>query len=69
MKNRPKHSPISSAWIANVAARAWSPAPSDRAIAEETPPPIAPPDIVIIRITNGNTSAIAASDSVPSRPI
>ena len=40
-----------------------------RAIADATPPPIAPPDIVIVRITNGNTSAIAANGSTPSRPI
>ena len=39
-----------------------SPAPSARAIADATPPPIAPPDMVMVRITNGNTSAIAASD-------
>jgi hypothetical protein len=30
---------------------------------------MAPPDIVIVRITKGDTSAIAASDSTPSRPI
>jgi hypothetical protein len=34
-----------------------------------TPPPMAPPDIVMVSITQGNTSAIAASDSTPSRPI
>jgi len=31
-------------------------------MAEATPPPIAPPDIVMVSITHGNTSAIAASD-------
>ena len=44
-------------------------APSERAMADDTPPPIAPPDMVIISMTKGNTSAIAASDSVPRRPI
>ena len=61
--------PISIACAASVEARSISPAPIARAIAEATPPPIAPPDIVMVRITNGNTSAIAASDSTPSRPI
>ena len=42
---------------------------SCRAIADATPPPIAPPDIVMVSITQGNTSAMAASDSTPSRPI
>ena len=46
-----------------------SPAPSARAIADATPPPMAPPDIVMVRITVGNTSAIAASNSTPKRPI
>ena len=31
--------------------------------------PNPPPDMVIIRMTNGNTSAIAASGSTPRRPI
>ena len=53
----------------HAAARSLSPAPSARAIADDTPPPMAPPDMVMVRITNGNTSAIAASHSVPSRPI
>ena len=61
--------PISSACAASTEARSLSPAPSARAIADATPPPIAPPDIVMVRITQGNTSAIAASDSTPRRPI
>ncbi len=69
MKDGPKQTPISRACKASVEARSTSPAPIARAMADETPPPIAPPDIVIIRITNGNTSAMAASNSVPSRPI
>jgi hypothetical protein len=69
MKVSPKPAPIRSACAASAEARSLSPAPSARAIADDTPPPMAPPDIVMVRITNGNTSAIAASDSVPSRPI
>ena len=69
MNVRPKQMLIRSACAASREARSTSPAPSARATAEATPPPIAPPDIVMVRITNGNTSAIAASDSVPSRPI
>ena len=69
MKVSPKQTPISSACAASVEARSRSPAPSARAIADATPPPMAPPDMVMVRITQGNTSAIAASDSTPSRPI
>src|SRR5882757_8994524 len=45
MKVSPKQIPISMAWAASVDARSTSPAPSARATAEATPPPIAPPDI------------------------
>ena len=69
MNVKPKLMPISSACVASVEARSVSPAPSARAMADATPPPIAPPDMVMVRITNGNTSAIAASNSTPSRPI
>ena len=69
MKTRPKAIAFSIACVASVEARSWSPAPSARAIADATPPPIAPPDMVMVSITKGNTSAIAASDSTPSRPI
>jgi hypothetical protein len=54
---------------ASVAARSRSPAPSARLIADETPPPIAPALIICVSMANGNTSAIAASGMVPSRPI
>ena len=54
---------------ASVAARSRLPAPSARLIADETPPPIAPADIICVSITKGNTSAMPASGSVPSRPI
>jgi hypothetical protein len=69
MNVSPKQMPISSACAASVEARSTSLAPSARAIADATPPPIAPPDMVMVRITQGNTSAIAASDSTPSRPM
>jgi hypothetical protein len=69
MKTSPKQMPISSACAARVEARSISPAPSARAIADATPPPIAPPDMVMVRITQGNSNAIAASDSTPRRPI
>src|ERR1700694_1759040 len=65
----PKQIPMSKACAASVDARSTSPAPSARATADATPPPIAPPDMVMVRIPNGNPSAIAASDSTPSRPI
>jgi hypothetical protein len=38
-------------------------------MADDTPPPMAPADIICVSITKGNTSAIPASGSVPSRPI
>ena len=69
MNVSPKQMPISKACAASAEARSTSPAPSARAIADATPPPIAPPDMVMVRMTKGNTSAIAASDSTPSRPI
>jgi hypothetical protein len=50
-------------------ARGRSPAPSARLTAEETPPPMAPADIIWVSIANGNTSAIAASGSVPRMPM
>ncbi len=43
------------------------PAPRARAIADEMPPPMAPAEIICISITAGNTSAMPASASVPSR--
>jgi hypothetical protein len=56
------------AWKASVAARASSPAPSARLIAEEMPPPIAPAESICVSMIMGNTSAIAASGAVPSTP-
>ena len=40
-----------------------------RAIEDDTPPPIAPADIICISMTPGNTSATPASASVPSLPM
>jgi hypothetical protein len=45
------------------------PAPSARATAAVTAPPMPPPDICIISIDSGNTSATPASASAPSRPM
>ena len=60
--------PIVVACIASTFARAGSEAPSARLTADDTPPPIAPADIIPVSIANGKTSAIAASGVVPSRP-
>ena len=69
VKKIPAQAPIIAACSASVAARSRLPAPIARLIAEDTPPPIAPADIICVSITNGNTSAMPASGSVPSRPI
>ncbi len=69
INTRPKQMPMINACTANAAARSISSAPNARAIDEATPPPMAPPDIVIIKMTNGNTRAIAASGSTPNRPM
>ncbi len=49
-------------------ARSGRPDPSARATADDTPPPIAPADIICIRVWIGNTSATEASAVMPSRP-
>ena len=56
------------ACTASAFARALSPAPSARLTADDTPPPIAPPDSINCSITIGNTSAIPASEATPSWP-
>ncbi len=66
---RPAAMPISAACNASARARSASPAPSARLIADEMPPPIEPAENICISITNGNTSAIAASGCMPSRPM
>ena len=68
MVTSPATVPITTAWTASVRARSGSFAPSARLTAEDTPPPIAPADIICTSIANGKTSAIAASGAVPSRP-
>ena len=67
-KTRPATAPIVSACSASAAARASSPAPSARLIAEDTPPPMAPADSICISMTMGKTRAMAASWVVPSMP-
>ena len=69
VKNSPPSRPIMTACSASVAARSRSPAPMARLIADETPPPMAPADIICVSMTKGKTSAIAASGSMPRRPI
>ena len=69
VNNRPNAIAITTACKASLPARATSPAPSARAIADDTPPPIAPADIICIRMSIGNTSATPARPSVPSLPI
>ncbi len=64
----PADNPIHIACTASAFARAPSPAPSARLTADDTPPPIAPPDSISCSITIGNTSAIPASEATPSRP-
>ena len=65
----PPITPMVAACQASIAARAWSPAPSARLIADETLPPMAPADVICISMLNGNASAIAARGTMPSRPI
>ncbi len=48
---------ITAAWVISEAASSIRPAPIDRARAEATPPPIAPPEVMFISISSGSTSA------------
>ena len=50
----------------SCSARCRSPAPSARAMAEATAPPMAPADRVWVSINSGNTNAIAARERLPS---
>lgn len=43
-------------------------APRARLTADDTPPPMAPADIIWVSMANGNTRAIAASGTVPRMP-
>jgi len=69
VKNSPPRTPIVAACHASALARSTLPAPSARLIADETLPPIAPADVVCISIVNGKASAMAASGTMPSRPM
>ena len=68
LKARPAAAPMTTACRASASARAKSPAPSARLIAEETPPPIAPADSICISMISGKTSVMAASGVVPRMP-
>ncbi len=59
---------MTSACTTSRRAAGTSPDPSARAIAEETPPPMAPADVICSSMMSGKTSARPASGSVPSRP-
>ena len=69
MNSRPAQMLMMIACSASERARGSLPAPSARAIADETPPPMAPDDIICVSMIIGNTSAMAASASVPIRPM
>src|SRR5207248_5906687 len=64
----PRPSAITIAWATSASAWARRPAPSARATAEATPPPIPPADIVCISMTSGNVTEIPARASGPRRP-
>ncbi len=68
MYSVPAARPIHSACTARASARAGSPAPKARLTADDTPPPIAPADIIIWNMTSGNTSAMPASEGTPKLP-
>ena len=69
VKNAAKQVAMTSACRMVASASSRRPAPSARAIADDTPPPIAPDDIICISMTPGNTSETPASASVPSLPM
>ena len=59
---------ITSAWSTSALASRWRPAPSARATAALTPPPIPPADMVCISMISGKTRDTPASASAPSQP-
>ena len=69
VKNAAKQVAMTSACRMVASASSRRPEPSARAIADDTPPPIAPADIICISMTPGNTCATPASASVPSLPM
>ena len=64
---RPNARLMITACSTSASASACRRAPIARAIADEMPPPIAPPDSICIIMKPGNTSAMPASASVPRR--
>ena len=64
----PRTSAMTIAWATSASAWARRPAPSARATAEATPPPMPPADIVCISMTSGNVTEIPARASGPRRP-
>jgi len=68
VKSAPIAAAMMSACTTSRRAAAALPDPSARAMAEETPPPIAPAEVICSSMTSGNTSASPASGVVPRRP-
>ena len=68
MMASPDNTPIHSACTAKALARAMSPAPRARLMADDTPLPMAPADSICCSMTKGNTSAMPASDGTPMLP-
>ena len=59
---------ITIAWTTRRRALAASRAPRARAMAEDTPPPIAPAEVICSSMMSGKTSARPARGTVPRRP-
>src|SRR5262245_29424471 len=68
VKAAPMPVAMTSACTTRRLAAGRSPEPSARAMAEDTPPPIAPAEVICSSMMSGNTSARPASGAVPSRP-
>lgn len=66
-KSRPSTMLMTTACRRSASASCHRPAPRARATADEIPPPTASPDIIVISMTGGNTSAMPASSAVPGR--
>ena len=67
MKITPQATAMIIAWKSSASASARRPAPIARAIAEATPPPTPPFDIICISMRTGKTNATPASASVPRK--
>ena len=68
MVSVPAASPIHIACTASALARTGSPAPNARLTAEDTPPPMAPPESIIWNMIIGKTSAMPANEGTPKLP-